>query len=231
MRRLLSLLLWGLAFLTISGCATHKVDIKAIEANRNKTFKVGMIKVAGRMPVPGGDNVGKKIEALEKIPVKGINDALGSRYGIRFDTYFDKTVKTVFEKVEGQGSSAPSSATISVKLNMMSENPYCGNKEYKKTGLLKDILPLLAGSAIEDEDVGDNIYITYGYKGGLLFKDIFFYEVIVKSDDIVLVHQVGTVAEIDTPKKGLIIDINGVWNNFVTYADKITEALVRDINK
>ena len=38
--------------LSLSACATaHKVNIDAIEANKNKTFTIGIIKVAGRTPL------------------------------------------------------------------------------------------------------------------------------------------------------------------------------------
>ena len=39
----------------------------------------------------------------------------------------------------------------------------------------------------------------------------------------------GLVATVDTPKKGLIIDTEGIWNNFSSHVVKIPEALERDI--
>lgn len=204
--------------LLFSACATtpHKVNIKAIEANKNKMFKLGIVKVEGRMPILGGDNVGKKIMALEKIPIKEICDILSSSYGLQINTEINKTVKTVKEQ-----------------MSLLSENPYWGNKEYRQTGSLEFMLTN-KDTIIQDGDVGDVVYITYGYiTVGLpwALKDKFYYEIIVKSDATVLIDNKGTIAVVDIPKKGFILDSEGVWNNLVSYTDKITEALAKNINK
>lgn len=58
--------------LSLSACATaHKVNIDAIEANKNKTFAIGIVKVTGQIFF-GGPLLDRKITVLQKIPVKEI---------------------------------------------------------------------------------------------------------------------------------------------------------------
>lgn len=219
-----------LAF-SLSACATaHKVNIDAIEANKNKTFTIGIIKVAGRAPF--SDNLGSKTNVLQKMPIKEICDVLAANYEINVNTTFDRTIKTVNEKMEGQGKAGSPSPGISVQIFIMSENPYWGNKEYKTSGFLSGML-MGGGPTIIDEDIGDTVNITYSFRSGVglpwALKDEFYYEIVIKSDAEVLVMHKGIIAKVDMPKKGLILDTEGIWNNFASYAEKIPEALVRDI--
>jgi hypothetical protein len=207
--------------LSLSACATvHKVNIDAIEANKNKTFTIGIIKVTGSIPFPFGDDVDKKITVLQKVPIKEICDVLFANYGINVNPDFNKTIRTVEGEVSGRAWIGPLSFTIRDK------NPYWGNKEYEEPGFL-------SGPTIIGDDSGDTISITYSFRSGQglpwALKDIFYYEVTVKSDAEVLVQHMGEIATVDMPKKGLFLDLEGVWNDVTTYVEKIPEALARDI--
>jgi hypothetical protein len=187
-----------------------------------------MVKVAGRLPVPSGDSLDKKKIALEKIPIKQICDILFNNYGIKINADINRTIMTVNEDLDREYKDiTPTSSYINI---MLSENPYLGNKKYDQAKLLGGIFT--SNPKIIDEDIGDTIYITYYYHSGGLpwaLKDEFYYKITVKSDANILLQHKGLVAEVDTPKKGLIIDIENIWNNFISYADKIPEALAKDI--
>lgn len=76
--------------------------------------------------------------------------------------------------------------------------------------------------------------MTYGYRSGGLpwaLKDEFYYDITVKSDLDVLLQRKGAVAVVPAPKKGIILDNDGVWNNFVAYTDQVDDALVRDLKQ
>lgn len=131
----IAFLLVMLSFL--AACAkNHEINIVEIEKNRDKTFKVGIVKVMGRHWNFYGDNLEKKKEALKKISVKDIAEVLAKKYGLKVDTETNPTVKVARES-EGQGypgqsaSSGRTGWSYSIRVNpMKSENPYYGNKEY-----------------------------------------------------------------------------------------------------
>jgi hypothetical protein len=206
--------------LSLSACATaHKVNIDAIEANKNKTFTIGIIKVTGKTPF--GDNVDRKITVLQKIPIKEICDVLFANYGINVSPDFNRTIKVVDERSENPP-------------HVKGENPYWGNKEYNEPGLLSRIF--FAAPTIIDEDIGDTVSITYSFRmvgPPWALKDESYYEITVKSDAEVLMLHKGIVATVDIPWKGLILNaqaiIEFIWNDVTSHADKIPEALARDI--
>ena len=212
-----------LLVLSISACATaHKVNIDAIEANKNKTFTIGIIKVTGKPPLPFGDNVDKKITVLQKIPIKEICDVLFANYGIKVNPDFNRTIKVVDERSENYP-------------HVKGKNPYWGNKEYNEPGLLRRIL-FFAAPTIIDEDIGDTVSITYSFRmvgSPWALKDEMYYEITVRSDAEVLMLQKGIVATVDIPWKGLIGDAQAItefiWNGVNSHAEKIPEALARDI--
>jgi hypothetical protein len=215
----------------LMGCTTiHKVNASAIETNRSKIFMLGMVKVSGGSAIGLGDRVDVKKKVLEKMPVEEICSVLTSNYGFKIDTQVDKTVKTVKEPLEGQGRAGPPPAGLSVQIYILSENPYWGKKEYRQVGFLKGIF---AGEPkIQDENEGDMVYITYKFRSGGLpwaLKEIFSYDVLVKSGSTVLLHYAGPVATIDMPKKGLIIDFDGYWNEMICHVDKIPEVFAKDL--
>jgi predicted small secreted protein len=206
--------------LSLSACATvHKVNIDVIEANKNKTFTIGIVKVTGRTPFGfGSPLLDRKITVLQKIPVKEICDVLFANYGINVNPDFNRTIKVVDERSENPP-------------HVKGENPYWGNKEYNEPGLLRRILFFEAPTIIDD-DIGDTVSITYSFRVAgppWALKDETNYEVTVKSDAEVLVQHMGEIATVDMPKKGLFLDLEGVWNDVTTYVEKIPEALARDI--
>lgn len=211
----LTLLLFALS---LSACATaHKVNIDAIEANKNKTFAIGIVKVTGQIFF-GGPLLDRKITVLQKIPVKEICDVLFANYGINVNSDFNRTIKVVDEWHENLGN---------IKYpHSKGKNPYWGNKEYNEPGFLR------GDPTIIDEDIGDTVSIIYSFRivgFPWALKDEFYYEIAVKSDAEVLMLHRGIVATVDIPKKGLFLDSEGVWNDVTTYAEKIPEALARDI--
>lgn len=215
-----------LLVLSISACATaHKVSIDAIEANKNKTFTIGIIKVTGKTPF--GDNVDRKVTVLQKIPVKEICDVLFANYGINVNSDFNRTIKVVDEWWESLGN---------IKYpHSKGKNPYWGNKEYNEPGLLRRIL-LGGDPTIIDEDIGNTVSLFYSFRivgFPWALKDEFYYEITVKSDAEVLMLHKGIVATVDIPSKGLIGDLEAIvefiWNDVNSHAGKIPEALARDI--
>jgi len=209
--------------LSLSACATtHKVNIDAIEANKNKTFTIGIIKVTGKTPFPFGDNVDRKITVLQKIPIKEICDVLFANYGINVNPDFNRTIKVVDERSE-------------IYPHVKGENPYWGNKEYNEPGLLRRIL-FFQAPAIMDEDIGDTVSITYSFRmvgPPWALKDETYYEVTVRSNAEVLMLHKGIVATVDIPRKELIGDaeaiIEFIWNDVNSHAENIPVALARDI--
>jgi len=224
----LTLLLFALS---LSACATvHKVNIEAIEANKNKTFTIGIVKVTGKTPY--GDNVDKKIAILQKVPIKEICDVLSANYGINVNPDFDRTIRTVEGEVSGRARIGP------LRFTFRDENPYWGNKEYEEPSFLS----VMFGSGrptIRDEDIGDSVYITYNFGVAgppWALKDEMYYGITVKSDAEVLMLHKGMVATVDIPWNGLMFwfgdfeaIIEFIWNDVNSHAEKIPEALARDI--
>lgn len=214
----------------IPACAKdHVVNIDEIERNKSKTFNIGIVKAAGRRWSFYGDNLNKKEEALKRIPVKDICNLLAKNYGLKINTQADLTTKIVKED-EGQsyappssyGSSSGTSYYIQLKV-MKSDNPYFGNKEYSETGMLKG---LFVNPSLKGEDVGNTVDIVYSYfVDGFPLKDKYYYQVSVKSDDKVLIYHYGAVAVHSYD------DADVAYSRLVSYADKIPEALARDLRK
>jgi hypothetical protein len=225
----------SLGLFLLSACANtiHHVDVDKISANKNKVFQIGIVKVEGKHPFPWGDDVAKKITALERIPVEEICRTLTNNYAIQIDNYYVKTVRIVQEAQSGQAPSGPTGpgTTFSVNVSLSNGNPYFGNRAYEQKGLLERALT--GGSpSIQNEDSGDMVYITYGFDNPpFTFKNDFYYEVMVKSDASILIHHRGSVAYVAMPMNGLAINYEGIWNNLISYADKINDALIKDINK
>jgi hypothetical protein len=211
--------------LSLSACATvHKVNIDAIEANKNKTFTIGIIKVTGKTPLGvGSPLLDKKITVIQKVPIKEICDVLFANYGINVNLDFNKTIRTVEGEEIGRVRIGPFRHVV------RDENPYWGNKEYEEPGFL-------SGPTIIGDDIGDTVSITYSFRVAgppWALKDETYYEVTVKSDAEVLMLHKGIVATIDIPWKGHIFAPLAfeefVWNDVTSHVEKIPEALARDI--
>jgi hypothetical protein len=149
----------------------------------------------------------------------------GPNYGIKVNQDFNRTIKVVDEWWENLGN---------IKYpHSKGENPYWGNKEYNKPGLLRRIL---WDPAIIDEDIGDTVSVIYSFRivgFPWALKDEFYYEIKVKSDAEVLILHKGIVATVDIPWKGHILAPQAleeyIWNDVTSHAEKIPEALARDI--
>jgi len=60
-----------------------------------------------------------------------------------------------------------------------------------------------------------------------MFKNIYWYEILIEAGGTTLTHHRGVVAEAPSTKN---FDFAGGWENFIDYADKIPEILKKDIN-
>jgi hypothetical protein len=211
-----------LILLAASGCTTP-INTKALEANRHKMFSVGIVKAAGGMPLLM-DDVDRKKEALEKIPVEAICGVLSTNLGLIINPDCDHTIKTVVEDAKGQQSSGP--------FRMTTRSAYFGSQSYHDPGRFLGTLGTRAKEL--NRNCGDLIYITYSLippGNPFSMENEYAYELLVKSDKEVLVNLSGVVARIPIPKNGLVADFDSIWSSFVTNATGIPEALARDIEK
>jgi hypothetical protein len=198
------------------GCATTPtVNTHALDARKNQTFSIGMVKVEGQRPM--FDNLDRKKQALEKIPVTNICHILSKKFGLKTNLDVDRTVKVVKECGILDGG-----------------NPYWGVKHYEYPSFLKGFASGNNSECIKDEDTGNMIYITYRLDETNplhAFTDSYSYEILVKSDADILLRFRGLVARVPTPKKGLSLDMDGSWKNFVSYADNIAQVFEEDVDK
>lgn len=231
---------WVILVLFFSACGTpHKINTAAIEANRDKMFKLGIVKVEGRPVSPQSffkdkDEVRNKISALERIPISEICDILSNKYGLQISTEVDKTVRIVEEDLpdSSKGWGMRPQSGVHVQASLTCQNPYWGNVEYRETGYWEG---LKSGNSfvIDKQGVSNLVNITYGFSstpGIRSTKEFIYYIITIESDDDILVRHKGEIATIKTPKKGLLeMDSEGIWNSFISYADKIDEALAKDL--
>ncbi|MGA1840608.1 MAG: hypothetical protein ACMUIU_08280 [bacterium] len=215
-------------------CATssHKVNFKKIQENKNKTFKLNMVKVAGCKGSYRDDYIKNKKDALEKIPIDKICNTLNSHYGLEIDTNIDKTTQIAYDCVEcgfGESSTGGSShpgTGVHLKINIQPtcQNPYWGYIEPTQ-GILNRIFKGFEESEISQPS--EIIEITYGCgqsdASRLLFDTKLEYQVIIKTKDKILVKHKGIVESFKKQKD--------MWDNIISCTDKINDALIRDINK
>jgi hypothetical protein len=220
-----------LLLLFFSSCATfsHKVNFKEIKENKNKIFKLNMVKVVGCKGLYRDDYIEKKRGALEKIPIDKICNTLNSYYGLEIDTNINKTIQIAYECVEcgfkksSNGASPHSGVTVTIQPTC--QNPYWGYIEPPQDILNNIIFKMFKKPKISQ--LSEIIEITYGCcqsdASRMLFDTKLEYQVIIKTKDKVLVKHRGIVESFKKQKN--------MWDNIVSYTDKINEALVRDINK
>ena len=235
--------IWVILVLFFSACGTpNKINIAAIEANRDKVFKLGIVKVEGRplsltSLLKDEDEVQNKITALERIPIYEICDILSNKYGLQISTEVNMTVKIVEEdlpgssKGGGMGGMRPQTG-VQVQVVPKCQNPYWGNLEYRKTGYWED-LKTGKSFVIDKQGVSNLVNITYGFSstpGIRSTKETIYYIITIESEDEILVRHKGEIATIETPKKGFFeINAESIWNSFISHADKIDEALAKDL--
>lgn len=213
----------GLLLLMAACAKNHEVNTAQIELRKDKTFRIGIVKVEGRRwGLFDKDNLEKKKEALAKVPVNDICAVLSAKYGLRIDTQLNNTVKVVSEGEGGGRGYAGSGGFFLRPIVMRSDNPYIGNKEYSDNGVVKSIF---VDPSLKEEGLGDTVDIIYSYSqsSGIPRKDVYHYDITVKSNDTVLIHHDDDVAVLD------YADNDEIYKRLVSYADKITDALNQDI--
>lgn len=204
-----------LTTLLLVGCTTimKTVNMEEIKAHEGKVFQLGIVMVCSECPIGLKVRLDKNLEALERMPIEEICSVLRTEYNIEVDTRADHTTKTLWKKY-----------------------PYWGKSTYVPDRT-RSRWPF-AGGTIQDENEGCMVYIAYAArpdnKGTQLpwsLKETFYYDVLVKSDETVLLHLWDPIEVIDMPKKKLIIDFAGYWDEMVAHVDTIPEALKRGIEQ
>ena len=224
---------------TLAGCSTsQKINHDVLTECANKNFKLGVVKSAGSLPtlpILGANNIDSKQKALSLIPIEEICSTLNSSFSINIDANVDRTPRTVKERVDDRGMppSHPSKpgASFNLKLQASTENVYYGNLEYDNAST---IWLMLGGDSktVNDESVPDVVNVTYVMETVPLgFKLRFRYLINVKSSGKDVLTLKGIIDSISTPKKGLIIDVAGVWEEYVKHAPMINDAIKRDLAK
>jgi hypothetical protein len=214
--------------LVIACSNKHVVNVTEIEANKNKVFEIGIVKVEGQ-PYPFVDDVDKKKTALTQIPIEEICKTLSSAYGLQINPNVNREIRIAREKPSGQNAPAPDPGRFGITLASMSDNPYFGNKRYEEGGLMSKLFAVPA--KLQDEDVGEMVYLTYGFKPAAFSpKYEFYYKLVVKSNAEILIKHEGTVAVVPVPF-GLPFGIkSAAWKELISNAGRINEALKKDIN-
>lgn len=213
-------------FFVVSACTTHNVDLKSIDAHKDKVFKIGVVKSYGCIPF--SDNTESKKIALTKIPINDVCGTIANHYGIIIDPNSDKEIKIVKETIGSKGamlSSKPITITISPTCN----NPYYGNKEYRKLGFFEGFF---AGEDYKiDDDKGEIINVIYSIDQSPNPFDQYFsfnYEIIVKSDGDVLIQHKDKISIVQI--QTLEFNFSYIWEPYIFNAEKINEALKRDLS-
>lgn len=213
-----------------TGCATtyQTVDAALLEQNKSKTFKLGIVKAAGNPMVGiwGSSYIEYKKKAIDNIPIAEICSMLSSKYSITIDANVDKTVKVI---KEAMGSGPPSGGTqpgvnYSVTLKRPIENAYYGNLEYENAGTLG----LMFGSSsqiINKKEFPDVVNVIYWLDPG--FKHSFYYDIYITSSEQEIIKMRGIVGSFvpDDQANSIV----AIYDSYVDYARRITEALKRDL--
>lgn len=211
--------------IVLSACSSsiHKANINAIELNRDKKFKIGIVKVAGRIPstyaIFSKDKVERKNLILEKIPIDKICDTLTNTYGLKIDSEIDKTVKIAMEtNFESTGKIGSRGFSNSTHISPICKNPFWGDTKYLEKNL-------------EGENSVINITYFYGGKKTVPWKNQMSanYEISVMSNGNILLQHKAEIAAFDIPKKRFRTDEEAIWNILMSHVEKIHDALVRDI--
>lgn len=216
-----------MAIIISSACTTHKADIRMLELKKGSIFEVAIVEVEGRLPypkalMPEANDVEKKAAALQKIQIDEISDILSSEYGLQIDRNVNKTIRNI----DG------------IKEQII----YLGNRDYVSCFDLKKILLEEIYYCIKNENVGDYIWIIYGFTilhgAPWKLKNRIYYQVLVKSDGNVLLRHSGNIAVIDlglsySPKNidNNLARMKLAWDELIRHADQVDEALSRDIAK
>lgn len=231
------LILSALLFISLvaSGCATsQRVNLEVLEASKAKTFKLGVVKAAGSLPsIPfaGSSHLSAKEKALARIPIEDICATLKEEYALQIDTNVDRTPKVVKERSGNGTAPPPTRAGFTINLQPTTENAYYGNIEYDNAST---IWLMLGGNSKtkNDQDVPEIMNVSYGFEvAPFTFKAYFLYAITIKSSGKDVLSLTGIVETIPLPMKGLIIDEDGIWNEYVEYATRINNALKRDLLK
>ena len=237
LRRVPRLVGWTLLLCCVAvgyGCATsQKVNIEVLETCKTKTFKLGVVKAAGSTAIPfEGSRISEKKRALEKIPIEDVCQTLHEKYALKIDTNISKVPNVVKERTGSSGTSQLSGQTgFSINLQPTTENAYYGNLEYDNASTLW--LMLGGNSKVTNENgVPDVVNLTYSMEDDPVpfsFRTRFLYSIRIKSSGQDVLGIKGIVDTIPTPNNGLVLDPNGLWDEYVKYAGRINDALKRDL--
>jgi hypothetical protein len=205
----------------LSGCATqnrHIVNSEALKLNMQRAFKIGAVKVVvAKNLTPFGNEIDRKIDALNVIPIEAICNTLESTYGIRIDSTTDNTVRIISKLDESKTT--------------YYGTPYYGNVLYTEHSFLKSLFGLCP-SIIKNKSPKDVVNITYGLREpSFKMKLTYWYSVNVRSDDQEIISHSGIIANTPSPKKYLFLDLEAVLNELVINAKKIHTILIKDITK
>jgi len=189
------------------GCSAipyQLVDAEALQTNKSKPFKLGVVKAAGN-PLRkwytydhwGPFYVEYKKNALDNIPIAEICSQLSSQYSIAIDANVDKTLRVSTGEVQEQQWDEKELITITRKVAYA----YYGD-------------PV---STIGDTDI---VNVTYSLDPDAIFKNSYDIEVISSGQRLIMLH--GIVESIAS---------DSVLHSYVDNAKHIIDALKRDLPK
>lgn len=212
--------------LFVAGCVSKPIHI----TNKNEIYKdcslykIGIIKVMGKVPLPINldNDFNKKIKALKKIPKNEIFFLLENEYDIKISRHIEfEHIRTVVE-----------SAVEPPKMQYKEINPYFGNDEYVENSFLKKIISLKLNTrkfAENKNSVDIFYYFTLTEGGPFALKQRIYYEIVIRNGEEILAHHKNYVVVLDVSKKGLLVDVDKIWDDFILYAENIDDALARDL--
>jgi hypothetical protein len=216
-----------------TGCTAttyQNVDTALLEQNKNKTFKLGLVKAVGD-PIAGmwgSSGIEYKKKALENVPIAEICSILSTKYSITIDSNVDKTSKAVKEAMGSYGPdygrypSGNRGLSFSVNLQPSIDNAYYGNLEYDNASTL-GIMVGTSSKIINNKEFPDVVNVTYSVDHSML-KESFYYNIDITSSEQEILKMRGLVGS--TPATG---SQEGSWNSYADYAGHISEALKKDL--
>jgi predicted nucleotidyltransferase len=205
----------------VTGCTkVHKVKLEKIDPS--ETYRIGVIKVAGVMPIPVGNHIEKKVQALQNIQYEEICQIIEHAYNIKINkTIKDKTPKFLVE----------------YEFNNPVTNAYFGNDEYvqKSPVAIGSLFNYYRRENVNNQSHIDIIYRFATEKSLLSFPtERFYYEIIVNKDEEDIIVHKGLIGAAPIPMRGpfnIITDLDGLWDAIIASAKNIDEVLLSDINE
>lgn len=206
------------AFMLLSGCMTaHKINPGKIDTS--ETYRIGVVKVAGAVPIPFGNHIEKKIQALNNIQYEEICKIIQNKYGIYIKTeILDKTPKILVE----------------YENNNPIKNVYFGNDlfEQKSPIPIAGLFNYYKRQNVDGKNYIDITYYITGSSNPLKPSLKSYYNIVVrKNNEDIIIHK-DKVSEAKVPMLAifnLVEELDVLWNSIISSARDIDEALLRDI--